>query len=145
MFCQEKERERREGMVGREEKWREMARERQGAGTERGTTRVRNTAVRTCSRREGVKERKKERRKGKKGSYLLGVCVLIGRDDGMANQYSGIFSARPKSPTTADHAAPSQRTRQFYREDTRHLLTLVRACVCAYVCGSKKVHTGNHV
>ena len=65
--------------------------------------------------------------------------------------YSGIFSAKPKSPTTAEHAPFSQHTRQFCTQNkynTRHAdhdlaLTLqleTRVCVCVRVRVCVRVH-----
>lgn len=36
---------------------------------------------------------------------------------------SGIFSARPKSPTMAEHMLPSQRTKQFCGDTHKHPVT----------------------
>lgn len=47
--------------------------------------------------------------------------------------WSGIFSARPKSPTTALHCPFSQRTRQFYKTK-KHIqnICVPLLCICIY-------------
>ena len=103
--------------------------------------------------REGTRSRaqrngSEEKSQQTAGYYLIGrgvrvrvcVCVRVWR----LYLYSGIFSAKPKSPTTAEHAPFSQHTRQFCTQNkynTRHAdhdlaLTLqleTRVCVCVRV------------
>ena len=100
--------------------------------------------------REGTRSRaqrngSEEKSQQTAGYYLIGRGVRVRVRVRRLYLYSGIFSAKPKSPTTAEHAPFSQHTRQFCTQNkynTRHAdhdlaLTLqleTRVCVCVRVC-----------